>query len=298
MAGEELSRYFANADYQRRALNAALYEIFEPDELNLYDASTLAFDPLSNEKEALRSFQEIYNALASKRWTAFRSNRPGGADRWSPRQVFETIKREFGEFQWGGPINLLTFQKGGAELNLRLKSCLQTIRAIKEKNDYPHMVVSKFLHFYNPELFPIYDSGVIWCTVLDGCFRKDFTAFCGRGRNDDTEAFLVHYMGWASSLLSCMHREFMQVFVDWLNNQPETALSSRRFDAATLYARAFEYTVVGAAKEECPHLFQRPAHVLNEINTAFANRPKNSPVLKHAGRLLRASRFLAGRGAE
>jgi hypothetical protein len=65
-------------------------------------------------------------------------------------------------------------------------------------------------------------------------------------------------IGWASSLLSCMHREFMEVFVAWLNNQPKTAISSRRFDAATLYARAFEYTIVGAAKEECPHLFTRP----------------------------------------
>lgn len=230
---------------------------FDPDELNLYDASKLAFDPRSNEDDALEYFKLIYNELASPRWNVFRHPRKG-AHRWSPSEVFDTIKREFAEFQWGGVINLVTFQEGQAELHDRLKSRLRTMREIKEKAGYPHMTVSKFLHFYNPELFPIYDEAVIWCTVLDGCFQRDFAVFCGSGRNDDTEAFLVHYIGWASSLLSSMHQNFMEVFVDWLNSQPNTALSSRRFDATTLYARAFEYTIIGAAKEECPHLFKRP----------------------------------------
>jgi hypothetical protein len=262
MAG--LNKYFASADYQRRALNAVLSEIFEPDELDLYDASKPAFDQRSKEDVAFRHFEEgIYDKLASRRWNVFRSSL-AGARHWLPRQVFDTIKREFAEFQWGGAINLLTFQKGPAELHDRLKSCLRTMTGIKEKSGYPHMTVSKFLHFYNPELFPIYDEAVIWCAVLHGCFRADFAAFCGSGANDDTEAFLVYYIGWASSLLLCMHREFMQVFVDWLNDQPQTALSSRQFDAATLYARAFECTVVGAAKEECPHLFQRPGPCFKE----------------------------------
>jgi hypothetical protein len=256
MVSGELRSYFANADSQRRALNAAL-DFFEPDELNLYDDSKFAFGPLSNENDGLEYFKHIYDELASPRWNVFRHPRRG-ARRWSPEQVFFAIKEHFAEFQWGGAINLVTFQKDDAELHDRLKLHLRTMKEIKEMAGYPHMTVSKFLHFYNPELFPIYDGAVIWCTVLNGCFQSDFAGFCEGGHNDDTENFLVYYIGWASSLLSSGHQSFMQVFVDWLNSQPNTALSSRRFDATKLYARAFEYTVVGAAKEECPHLFKRP----------------------------------------
>jgi hypothetical protein len=39
------------------------------------------------------------------------------------------------------------------------------------------MTVSKFLHFYNPGLFPIYDNAVIWDKVLRR-FRNDFRDFC------------------------------------------------------------------------------------------------------------------------
>ena len=42
----------------------------------------------------------------------------------------------------------------------------------------------------------------------------------------------------------------MQVFVDWLAAQPGTDPGKRRFDPATLYARAFEYTATGAAFAE------------------------------------------------
>ena len=62
------------------------------------------------------------------------------------------------------------------------------------------MVVSKFLHFYNPGLFPIYDNKVIWNQVFRR-FRNDFRDFCGivnipyrSAINDDTSAFLIHYI--------------------------------------------------------------------------------------------------------
>lgn len=60
--------------------------------------------------------------------------------------------------------------------------------------------------------------------------------------------FLPCYMRWASSLLAVAHGRFMQVFIDWLDEQPGTALPGRRrFDVATLYATAFEFTAIGAA---------------------------------------------------
>ena len=114
------------------------------------------------------------------------------------------------------------------------------------------MAVSKFLHFYNPSLFPIYDGEVIWRKVFSR-FQDDFRDFCqsenhpyAEAIHHDTASFLLYYMRWASFLLSAAHETFMQVFVEWLERQPGVELRRRQFDAATLYATAFEFTVIGA----------------------------------------------------
>ena len=255
---QELRSYFTNETEQRRALGA-LGGWFDPaDDLDLYDASWCAFDPSSSAVEALRYFQKIYDALSSQSWGAFRSPVKGLRSQcWSTQQTFETIKREFAEFSWRGPVNLLNFPTSGT--GLRLESCLTKMKGIKPKKDYPLMVVSKFLHFCNPALVPIYDTKVIWEKVLDCCFKSDFRDFCNhenlpydRFRKEDTVDFLPAYMRFANSLLSEAHGRFMQVFVEWLAEQPGTELRRRKFDPTTLYARVFEYTAVGAAAAECP----------------------------------------------
>jgi|SRR5271157_4855718 len=252
MRAQSLRSYFVNDQEQRSALGA-LGDFFDPRELDLYDASWCAFDPSSSAGEALRHFNKIYDELASPRWNVFRSPQ-SGASRWPPQKAFDTINREFAEFSWRGPVNLLNFPKSGT--GLRLESCLAKMQGIKQKKGYPLMTVSKFLHFYNPALFPIYDYEVIWKKVCNGRFKNDFREFCYRERipnnivgdnAEDTAAFLRYYMIWASSLLSLAHAGFMQVFSDWLARQPGTDLPKRRFDPTGLYARAFEYTAIGAA---------------------------------------------------
>lgn len=130
------------------------------------------------------------------------------------------------------------------------------MRGIKPKKHFPLMTVSKFLHFYNPELFPIYDNDVIWNKVLNGCFKDDYREFCRRepvpnsiAFGEDSAAWLCYYMLFAGDLLVAAHENFVQIFRDWLNAQPGAELSRRRFDPMMLYARAFEYTAVGAAAE-------------------------------------------------
>jgi hypothetical protein len=253
-----LPSYFETADQQLRALNA-VGDFFDPVELDLYDASKCAFDPSSSADEVLRCFLTIYNQLASRQWSVFRTRQPG-ASRWTPEQTFETIKREFAEFPWGGPT-LLNFRNSGT--CLRLESCLTKMRGIKRKKDFPLMTVSKFLHFYNPELFPIYDNDVIWNKVLNGCFKNDYREFYRRepvphaiAFGNDSAAWLCYYMLFAGDLLLAAHRTFMQVFKDWLNAQPGAGLPRRRFNPLTLYARAFEYTAVGASRLCCPQLWR------------------------------------------
>jgi hypothetical protein len=257
-------KYFRDPTEQRRALES-VGDFFQAAELDLYDASVCAFAPFAvaataqdvgavapQVSSAEAGFSYIYSELASFRWNVFRPYSP--AECWPPQKIFDIIKREFADNHWGGTLNLTNF--GKAEVP-RLQSRLATMRGIKPNQSYPIMTVSKFLHFYNPALFPIYDTGVIYNKVLNGYWKSDFRGFCDRERlpysvfmNKDTIDFLPSYMRWASSLLSTAHSGFMQVFTSWLGEEPGADLSRRSFDPKTIYARAFEYTVVGAATAE------------------------------------------------
>src|SRR5665213_124807 len=196
-------------------------------------------------KRSVISAESIIELESS--WQVFRSSRPG--PRWQPEQVFETLKREFSDLSWGSQINLLNFPNTAP----RLESRFAKMRDIKANKGFPHMAVSKFLHFYTPALFPIYDEAMIWNRVFKR-FDTDFYSFCWnaridyqRAKNDDTTAFLRYYMLWANSLMSKAHPRFMDAFKDWLHSKPRTRLEDRLFDPTTLYARAFEYTAIGAA---------------------------------------------------
>jgi hypothetical protein len=221
---QTLSSYF-ETDYQQRRALEALGDCFNPGELDLYDASHSAFDPSLSPDKAFWYFGKIYDTLASSRWNAFR---PHGREKcWSPQQIFETVKREFSELSRRGPVNLLNFPWIAPSIESRLRE----MRGIKPNQDYPVMTVSKFLHFYNPGLFPIYDTEVIWDKVFRR-FDNDFRDFCWKSGipydsaiKDGTAAFLRYYMLWANSLMKVAHPTFMEVFKDWVDKQPGTALS-------------------------------------------------------------------------
>ena len=251
MYAQTLLTYFETETQQRIALDRVVKKgwLDPAGNLNLYEASWRSFNSSLDAGAAFQHFEKIYGELRGPNWQVFRSSR-GSAGSWTPEQIFETIRREFADFSWRSPVNLRTFL--ASEASARLQRGLANMRGIKPNKYYPLMTVSKFLHFYNPALFPIYDTEVIWKMVFSR-FRHDFRVFCqtaniayDRAINDGTEAFLLHYMRWASSLLSTAHARFMEVFVDWLALQPGTN-TSRDFDLATLYATAFEFTAIGAA---------------------------------------------------
>jgi hypothetical protein len=253
-SAQTLRSYFETADQQRRALDAVAREGWLDPGGNrlLYEASQRAFDPSSSGDEAFRAFEEIYKELKGPNWQVFRSSKKN-VNYWKSRQVFEAIRREFSEFSWRGSVNLLNFPQSGT--GLRMESGLASMRAIKPNKHYPLMTVSKFLHFYNPGLFPIYDNAVIGEKVFSR-FRDDFRDFCLAANipyeiamKDDAGKFLHYYTLWASSLLSAAHGSFMQVFADWLDKDPGSRSPERRFDPGTLYATAFEFTAIGAAME-------------------------------------------------
>ncbi len=259
-AARNLSQYF-DAHGQHLALEAYAKFAFAPergwgieDKMELYDASRRAFDPQCRRAEALSAFSKIYEDL-------FRPARAGGwgvgrnssGPCWPAVKTFEAINTEFPLFRWRGPITLPIFRTSGD--HTALMSSLENLRGLKPVANYPVMAVSKFLHFYNPELFPIYDNEVIWNGVFR-CFRRDFKEFCYTSElkyeYEDTASFYCKYILWASSLLAHAHSDFMAVFVAWLRKQPGAALESRTFDSSTLYALAFEFTAIGAWRTEIP----------------------------------------------
>src|SRR5664279_1950612 len=97
---------------------------------------------------------------------------------WSPESSgypSKAIMGKFGEFAWTGSVTLTNFLK--SETGPRLQASLESLREIKPNQGFPIMTVSKFLHFYNPSLFPIYDEAVIWKKVF-GRFEGEFRSFC------------------------------------------------------------------------------------------------------------------------
>lgn len=212
-----LRSYFETETQQRLALDRVVQKgwLDPAGNLNLYEASRYAFNASLGEVEAFTYFKKIYDELKGPNWQVFRSSR-ANAISWEPGRIFQTIRNEFVDFSWRGPVNLQNFQESGTSVSLQ--PSLAKMREIKQNKDYPVMTVSKFLHFYNPALFPIYDTEVIWKNVF-GRFKDDFRGFCetvgiafADAIQDGTEAFLLDYMHWASSLLSAAHATFMAVF--------------------------------------------------------------------------------------
>ena len=246
--------FFSDEGKQRHALEN-IADVFVEDELRIYDWTLEAFYSNLPIETRSQSFRKIYNEL-SGRWQVFRSNR-SDVKYWTPSQCFDNINLNFAAYRMDGPINLVNFVD--TVQGVALENALGTMRNIKQNKDYPWMTVSKFLHFFNPSLFPIYDTEYIFNRVFK-CFGSDFREFCTlkgidhrRSMSETTHRFLMDYMGWAHFLLTSAHPRFMLVFSEWLG-QACPALVNPAVDPQKLYARAFEYTALGAASVVCPQL--------------------------------------------
>jgi hypothetical protein len=249
--------YFENEAAQKRALEACRVFLggrdwVVGDRLKLYDLSYEAF----HANKGVASFREIYDELVrSPRAGGWGIARNAAGPLWTAEKTFETLRDDFSEFAVGCSVTLLNF--GKSNVDATLLPLFERMRTFKPVSDWPTMAVSKLLHFYNAELFPVYDNEVIWKKVLK-VFGGEFKEFCKKYippyDMGDTPIFYRNYLSWGSALLASAHSRFMQSFVEWLEEQPGADLSRRAFDASALYATAFEYTIIGAyadlAKEQ------------------------------------------------
>lgn len=242
--------YFESEERQKSALEACRNFLGVKgwtvgDRLKLYDLSRLAFNPNASPTAAAIHFRQIYDDLVRvPNCGGWGIARNASGPMWTSDKTFETIRVEFSKFAWDGKVSLLNLS-GTTDV---LPS-LEKMRSFKPVADWPVMAVSKVLHFYNPELFPIYDVEVIWRKVLTR-FKAEFKAFCLAHSRPwdfgDTPTFYRNYMAWGKCLLSAGHPRFMEVFKVWLDAQPGANLSKRPYDASRLFATAYEYMIIGA----------------------------------------------------
>lgn len=251
-----LRSYFEIGDDQKRALEACrnflgAKDWAVADRLKLYDASRQAFDPVMPPSDALRSFHYIYDELVRPAPAGgWGIGRNAAGSLWPADKTFQTIKTEFSNFPWTGDVTLPNFLNSSAQATLL--SSLEKMRSFKPVANWPVMAVSKLLHFYNPELFPVYDNEVIRNKVLKR-FKNEFREFCRAFSPPydvgDTPTFYKNYISWGAALLVSAHPRFMEIFAEWLANQPGAELSKRQFDASRLFATAFEFMIIGAYAE-------------------------------------------------
>jgi hypothetical protein len=212
--------------------------------LDLYRLAGSAFEPDVAPQQALEPFTALYKALASH-WQVFRPHSP--AECWSAEQVYTALGTHLRDY---GPRSGVTLMDlGGKENDLMFS--LQGMEGIKPNQWYPVMTVSKFAHFYNPKLFPIYDTEVVENRVFK-CFRKDYRQFCtsrGYDASDSGAQFLRNYVAWASECVRGAHDQYMNTFADWILDELPRR-EAERLDpqnVCSLYATAFEFNAIGAA---------------------------------------------------
>ena len=242
---------FFELDGQRRALDAysrsAAPAWSVAAKLKLYDLSRCAFPSNgTHDERTFSAFETIYDELR-RCWQVFRSS--VNASPWPAKTVYRMLRDEFAGFSRCQPVTLPTFNTSPQSGFLLPR--LAAMRGIKSNANYPDMTVSKFLHFYNPKLFPIYDTDVVCNKVFKRfkvCYQQvESTANAMSAGGDGV--FLLNYIRWASSLMKGAHPGFMLEFVSWV----ESEVPPRQFEAigrqtvSELYATAFEFTAIGAA---------------------------------------------------
>lgn len=148
-------------------------------------------------------------------------------------------------------------------------TALRTVKVLKS-GEYPYMPALKLSHFFNPALFPIYDTDVIWSGALNGCFRLSWKQFnehesrlsqlswedphwraLTNGARDFVPPgiyFCLQYVLWANELIRNAHDDFMRQFAEFLFHEggedARTLNERQRLD--TFFAAAFEMLLIGA----------------------------------------------------
>jgi hypothetical protein len=224
--------------------------------LELYSYAEIAFNSLASATEKEQAFTKIYQNLTSY-WGVFRGT--SLSERWSAETLYSALTTEC--LPCGRSSGLSLASITDSRQNPQISACLNAIGKLKATKNYPSvypwMAAAKFLHFFNPELFPIYDTAFMWNRVANGAFKQDYAEYCGWNgfkRTENSARFNLQYTLWAAEVMSKRDDDCMAIFAQWVAEQVkgENGLADVVGDLETYYAAAFEMVAIGAAKIEMP----------------------------------------------
>lgn len=215
--------------------------------LDLYRAGNIAFDLSCDANKRREKFEKIYNNLKGY-WGVFRN----AINYWSHQEVFDCLTKNCEACSRHKNLSLGNLS---SQTHVKIIKCLKEIRGIKtlHSNETSTMAVSKFLHFFNPRLFPIYDRSIIGNKVLK-VFADDWKKFM---RNVDIDSNIdidpglrkyFQYVLWANSILCNRQNYIMAEFVNFFSEQvKDKVVSTESNYLRDYYATAFEFVVIGAS---------------------------------------------------
>lgn len=214
------------------------------EKIRLYLAGNVAFNPLKGPSKGYKSFNEIYDSL-KKYWQVFRND----SSHWRSKKVFDVLTKNCNRCSRNSNISLINLNEEKKQI---IAECLTKIKGIKtlRSGETSTMAISKFLHFFNPRLFPIYDNEIIKKSVLKKfgtdwkSFRKDV---CKKNIDRGIQEYFC-YVLWASNILKQNHNDVMNKFVKWFPKQVEDKHIKLPRDLSKYYATAFEFIIIGAAE--------------------------------------------------
>jgi len=215
--------------------------------LMLYQYAKDAFDPKVKKRNGKVRFATVYENLR-RRWQVFRPT----TTHWSMEQVYTCLMEKCGSCSRSGGLTLknnLLEQSGISALSRHLKT-MENIKVLK-RNTYPTMPVAKFSHFFNPMLFPVYDTKYVYRKVLLEVFKKDWDEFNPLpsltlpGKEGIYDA--LWWILWGSEMIHRSHPHLMERFAAWFL-KCQDAGDELREEVRTYYATAFEFIAIGAAE--------------------------------------------------
>jgi hypothetical protein len=220
------------------------------EKARLYGLAAAAFDP---ERLDPAAFREIHRTLRAY-WQIFRNGRG-----WSAARTFRVLTSPPCRVCARGRLALPDLARDGGLA--RVWPCLAAMSGVKTlpKGNVSAMAVSKFLHFFNPSLFPIYDQAVVRNRAFPR-FRAQINA--SRQRRGDRLAPIeaaplfvrglgpyVHYLLWAADCYADVDVDFVMTefeaqFAAMLRDEGREATPPAGLDRH--FATAFEFALVGA----------------------------------------------------
>lgn len=216
----------------------------------LYNDALEAFDPSHSDARALEAFAHIYNMLWNS-WKLYRGARTNSY--WNAEEALACLRGAC--LLWGMDNSLTPMTLDVSNNREQLQACFDAFAGIKRQGsgDYPWVAASKFLHFFNPHLFPIYDIAEVWNAALNNRFKDDYHSFCRQvdaKPGERSSVFNCTYIALAADLMQNAHPELMSQFASWFRGHCVDCVDENGIleDIDTYYATAFEMILLGAAK--------------------------------------------------